>query len=120
MTTWPPELSDLKSDMANTNVIDDRNDAKLTLDLDAAIAYVERVRGADINFAAVVDSTLPDPTDDLFLGTLRLAVRYGHRRKSPDGLVSFGNDLGSGRVPSWDSDIEQLLGVGHYAPLRFS
>lgn len=120
MATWPPTLADLKTDLINQDPDDDRDDAKLDLDLSAAVAFVERVRGEDFNLTGESDSELPEATDDLVLGTLRMAGRWGNRRRSPDGLVSLGADLGSGRIPSFDPDIERLLGVGRYAPMRFA
>lgn len=39
--SWPPTLTELKSDL---DISDDRDDARLTRVLDAAVAFVERVR----------------------------------------------------------------------------
>lgn len=123
MATWPPALADLKKDMdGDVGGADDPDrDARLTQVLDAAVAFVERARGGEVNFAGT--DPLPvglDPvTDDLVLGTLRLAARYNTRRRSPDLLID-GGDLGTSRVPGGDPDIERLLRVGRYAKARFA
>lgn len=160
---WPPTVADLKVD-ARIEDADTRDDDALSLVLDAAVAFVERVRPVfnftglvNVNTAEVVSlQTLPgvdatlaqaivdgrpyadlpglqavvgddvfvglaplvtvygDPTEDLFLGTIRLAHRWHVRRRSPDGLVNM-SDLGTARVPSFDPDIERLLGIGRYS-----
>lgn len=117
MSTWPPTLTELKTDMKikpgegdSTNL-----DAQLEQTLDAAVAFVERVRPAfRYDQTDIAQFGLPDPTDDLRLGTLRLAGRWHIRRRSPDGMVAMG-ELGSARVASFDSDIERLLGIGRFA-----
>lgn len=106
---WPPALTDLKSDLG-IEESDTRDDARLTTMLNASIAYVERVR-PEFDYADLPVGE--PPTDDLILGTIRLAGRWHIRRRSPDGLVNMG-ELGSSRIPSFDSDIEKLLGVGRY------
>lgn len=108
---WPPSLDDLKVDLDKTG--ETGQDAALQQVLDAAVAFVEDQRPG-FNYTADPESTDPDPTDDLFLGTLRLAGRWHTRRRSPDGLVT-GGELGSSRVPAFDADIERLLGIGRYA-----
>ncbi len=110
--SWPPTLAVLKNDkdIAAEDVLDD--DA-LTRRLDAAVAFVEW-RRPRFNYADDPLSTLPAPTADLVLGTLMLASRLYTRRSSPDGLVAMA-DLAAGRVPSFDSDIEQMLRIGRYA-----
>lgn len=113
---WPPTLDELKSDM--NNITDDRDDAALQRMLDATVSFVERVR-SEFNYAADPLSEAPAPTADLALGTLRLAGRWHTRRRSPDALVSLG-ELGSARVPSFDPDIERLLGIGRFTPARFA
>jgi hypothetical protein len=92
---------------------DDRDDEKLTQVLAAAISFVERVRPC-FNYKGDLGSDLPAPTDDLVLGTIRLAGRWHIRRRSPDALVDMG-ELGSGRIPSFDPDIERLLRIGRHA-----
>ena len=67
-----------------------------------------------MNYAEDPLSTYPEPNADLILGTLRLARRWDERRKSPEGLVSLG-EMGSGRVPSIDPDIEKMLRIGRWA-----
>jgi hypothetical protein len=106
---WPPELNSLKSDLG-IDESDTRDDARLTTMLNAAVAYVERVR-PEFDYADLPVGEIP--TDDLILGTIRLAGRWHTRRRSPDGLVNMA-ELGASRVPSFDPDIEKLLGVGRY------
>jgi hypothetical protein len=106
---WPPQLQDLKSDMRRD---DDRDDATLIVVLDAAVDFVEEQRAGDFDFDGT-STTLPAPSPQLFLGTLRLAQRYFVRATTPDGLANMG-ELGSVRIPSSDVDIERLLGVGRF------
>lgn len=109
--SWPPTLDELKPDMGIA-ADDTRDDAALARMLAAAVAFVERVRpGFDYEQDPLVN--LPAPTNDLFLGTLRLAARWHTRRRSPDGLVQMA-ELGSSRVPNFDPDIDRLLGIGKY------
>lgn len=114
---WPPSLEELKDDLG----IDDgdtRDDARLLRVLDSSVAFVQRVRSG-FNYDADPESTLPEPTEDLRLGTIRLAGRWHTRRRSPDGLIEAG-EFGTTRVPSFDPDIERLLGIGRYAPGVFA
>lgn len=111
---WPPDLDALKTELKSP---DGRDDAALDACLAAAIAYVEDARAGDFNFLAVPGSLLPAPGPDLELGTIRLAVRWHDRRRSPDGLVD-GGEFGTARVPTLDVDLERLLGVGRFrAPM---
>ncbi|MGE0359015.1 MAG: hypothetical protein AB7P08_19075 [Burkholderiales bacterium] len=112
MPEWPPSLEAVRAELKREPG-DTADDGLLGRRLDAAVALVERVRGSSFNFAGDPDSPLPAPTSDIELGTLRLAIRWHHRRLSPDGLVNLG-ELGSARVPSYDPDIERLLGLGRY------
>jgi hypothetical protein len=115
--TWPPSIQDVKTDASiDTSVDDDR----LQIVLDAAVAYVQRVRPR-FNYDAdtLLSDTVPDPTDDLWLGTVRLAGRWHSRRRSVDGLVDMG-EMGAGRVPSVDPDIERMLGIGRYVKAAFA
>lgn len=111
---WPPELTELKKDMG-LSADDTSDDEQLQLVLDAAIAFVEGPlgRAGDFNFAGDEESELREPNRDIVLGTLRLARRQHTRRNSPDGLADLG-ELGQGRVPSTDPDIERFLGIGRY------
>lgn len=109
---WPPELEDLKEDL-KIEEADTRDDERLQVVLDASIAFVERVCSS-FNYDADPLSDLPDPSGDLFLGTIRLAGRWHIRRRSPDGLIQMA-ELGASRVPSFDPDIERLLGIGRFA-----
>lgn len=117
--TWPPDLDeDLKKDLG-IDAEDTARDAEYRQVLDAAVAKVEEIRGGDFNFTADPLSDLPEPTADLVLGTVRLAGRWHTRRRSPDGLIQM-DQLGSSRVPSFDPDIDRLLGIGRYTPARFA
>lgn len=107
---WPPTLGTLKEDLG-IDMDDTRDDDRLQTVLDAAVSFVERVRGEGFDFGDM--SGLPEPSDDLILGTIRLAGRWHTRRRSPDGLIEMG-ELGTARVPSFDPDIERLLGIGRY------
>ncbi|NIH81692.1 phage head-tail connector protein [Amycolatopsis viridis] len=112
MMSWPPTLVELKLDK-KLEPTDDRDDELLQTQLDAAVAFVERVR-SDIDYTEDVLDPRPKPGPDLVLGTIRLAERWYTRRRSPDALVTMGPELGSARVPSFDPDIERLLGIGKY------
>lgn len=119
---WPPQLADLKRDMdGDTETVDADRDAQLTQVLNAAVAFVQRARAGEVNFADTdpVPDGVDPVTDDLVLGTLRLAARYHVRRRSPDLLID-GGELGTSRVPGGDPDIERLLRVGRYAKVRFA
>jgi hypothetical protein len=113
--SWPPVLADLKSDL-KIDSTDTRDDARLQAVLDAAVVVVARVRAGAYLFdqTDIAQFGLPLPTADIILGTLRLAGRWHERRRSPDGLVDMA-DLGSARVPSFDPDIDRLLGIGRFA-----
>jgi hypothetical protein len=113
---WPPTLAELKDDM-KLDVDDTRDDDRLQVVLDAAVSTVERLRKGDYNFTGDVLSDLPDPTADLALGTLRLAGRWHSRRRSVDGLVDMG-EVGVGRVPLIDPDIERMLRIGRHQKAR--
>lgn len=113
---WPPTLPELKVAM-NRDLDDTRDDERLQEDLDAAVAFVERVRSGDFNFTADPLSTLPDPTPDLVLGTKRLAARWHARLRSQDGTVDMG-ELGLTRVAGSDPDINRLLRIGRHQKAR--
>jgi hypothetical protein len=115
MSTWPPVLSELKLDM-KIDPTDIRDDGRLQQTLDAAVAFVERVRPVyQYDLLDAAQFGLPAPTDDVRLGTLRLAGRWHVRRRSQDGMIFVSQELGSARVPSFDADIERLLGIGRFA-----
>lgn len=111
---WPPQLPALKEDLSIAPA-DTRDDVRLQTVLDAAVAKVVELREGDFNFGGGADgeAELPNPGPDVELGTIRLAARWHARRRSLDALVSMG-ELGSARVPAFDADIEQLLGVGRF------
>jgi hypothetical protein len=113
VATWPPILETLKEDLKIDDVFDD---VALAACLAASVAFVERVKRGRYNFAALPVSPLPAPSDDLVLGTVRLAGRWYTRRRSPDGLLAS-TDFGSTRIPPFDADIERLLGIGRYSPM---
>ncbi|WP_435589803.1 hypothetical protein [Micromonospora aurantiaca (nom. illeg.)] len=120
---WPPSLEQLTTDMRARTVAGQPppelgDTAQLQQVLDAAVAYVQRVKDGEVNFAGDPLSPLPEPGADLVLGTLRLAGRWHTRRRSPDALIDMGQ-LGAARVPSIDADIQQLLGIGRYGPVVF-
>jgi hypothetical protein len=106
---WPPTLDALKLD---ASIDDTRDDAVLQLQLDAAVSFVETVRAGSFNFGG--SAMLPAPGPTIELGTIRLAIRWHTRRRSPDGLIAMA-ELGASRVPAFDADIERLLGIGRYA-----
>ena len=109
---WPPQLDDLKAEL-NRPRTDTVDDPQLQVDLDGAVAYVERELSGDFNFSGTV-TTLPAPPADVFLGTLRLAIRWWNRRRSPEGVIDPG-ELGQiMRVARIDSDLERMLGIGMY------
>lgn len=115
--TWPPILADVLNDMRKDDPaleLDAAETQRLQTVLDAAVHFVERVRGAEVNFTGDLGSLLPDPGPDLVLGTVRLAGRWHIRRRSPDALVEMG-EQGSSRIPSFDPDIERLLRIGRHA-----
>lgn len=105
------ELPDLKADLG-IDEADDRDDERLQVMLDAALAFAARVR-PEFNWDEESGSDSPDPTNDVRLGVIRLAGRWHTRRRSPDALIDMG-ELGAARVPSFDPDIERLLGIGKY------
>jgi hypothetical protein len=107
--TWPPTLADYKREQKVTT--SDSEEA-IQQSLDAAVAFVERVRD-DLNFSEDPLSDKKPVTADVFLGTIRLASRWYVRRNTPQGLIQM-NDLGQVRLPAYDADIERQLGVGRY------
>jgi hypothetical protein len=111
---WPPTLADLKSDM-QIDEGDERDDDELEIVLSAAVTFIEGQHDETYDFAGESGSDLPAPDSDLILGTCRLAWRWHQRRRSPDALIQMG-ELGSGRVPSFDPDIDRLCRLGRFAP----
>jgi len=117
MTTWPPTLDELKTDL-KIDLADTRDDDRLSSDLAASVSFVERVR-SDVQYDPLNPDQfdLPVPTADHWLGTLRLAGRWGDRRRSPDGTISMG-ELGTSRVSTFDPDIDRMLRIGRHARAR--
>jgi hypothetical protein len=113
---WPPLLADLKID-AGIDADDTRDDAQHAQTLAAAIDFVQRRhRGRyDFGLGELGDELLPAPDIDTALGTVRLAVRWHTRRRSPDALISLG-DMGGARVSSYDVDIDRMLRIGRFSP----
>lgn len=109
---WPPTLAALKVDM-KIGVTDDRDDVQLQSALDASVAFVEE-RRPRVNYTEDPLSTYPEPTDDLILGTIRLAARWYRRSYASDGAAYMG-ELGTGQVPWVDPDIERMLRIGRFA-----
>ena len=114
---WPPTLDALKDDL-KIDLADTRDDDRLASDLAAAVSFVERVR-PDVQYDSFDPDQIdkPVPTVDHRLGTLRLAGRWGDRRRSPDGTISMG-ELGTSRVSTFDPDIDRMLRLGRHARAR--
>lgn len=113
-------LDELKNELSREDVSyadTPEDDERLQRALDAAVAFVERVRKGQFNFDDDPLSTRPAPTADLKLGTLMLARRFCQRRRSPDGLVQMAG-LGASKVTSFDPDIDRLLRIGKHAKAR--
>lgn len=115
---WPPTLAELKIDKGIPED-DTRDDEEYARMLDAAITLVRRVHRGRYNFTDESGSDLEVPDDAMTLGTIRLAVRWQERKRSPDALVNMG-EIGSGRVPSFDVDIDRMLRMGRFAPAVFA
>lgn len=121
---WPPTLASYKTDL-KLDEDDDRFDDALQGTLDAAVAYVERVRD-DVDYLAyaavtptVRDVTLTALTMDHVIGTLRLARRWDLRRDTPTAMLLAGT-VGSTGMATWDPDVEKQLRIGRYARMRFA
>lgn len=115
---WPPTVEELLNDIKQdhggfVSAPSAEERARLQRCLDAATVFVERVR-PQFDYGHESGSTLPAPTPDLHLGTLRLAWRWHIRRRSPDALIEM-SELGASRVPSFDPDVERLLRIGRHA-----
>jgi hypothetical protein len=109
---WPPTLPELKVD---GGIKDNRLDPKLSQELEAAVAFVEGVRGGQVDFTALADpAPKARPTATLRLGTIRLALRWQARGRSPDGMIASAEG-GSTRVSSGDADIDRMLRIGRFA-----
>lgn len=112
--TWPPLLRDLKVEQGNPRPDEPhKDDERMGNSLASAVSYVQDRRRV-FNYTASIESCLPPVPDHIWEGTVRLAERWDKRHNSPDGVVSLG-DLGTGRVPSVDPDIERQLGIGRFA-----
>lgn len=107
MTEWPPQLADLKED---AQIPGTGEDDLLQRHVNAAVAFVQGQR-SDLDFGPHPLGT--PPSDDVWLGTIRLAARWFARRRSPDALIDMA-ELGQARIPSFDPDIERLLGIGRF------
>lgn len=111
---WPPTLADLKIDQG-IPANDTRDDAKLGQVLAAAVRFIEDVHDENYDFGQESGTDLLAADVLLGLGTIRLAFRWHTRRRSPDALVAM-SELGAGRVPSFDPDIDRMCRIGRYAP----
>lgn len=111
MSTWlnGPTLASVKLD---AGITDDRDDAILQQELDAAVDYVMRVR-RNLNYNGDITNSNPAPGRDFVLGVQRQVIRWHARRRSPDATIAMG-DQGTSRVPQFDPDIERMLGIGRY------
>lgn len=114
--TWPPTLAELKIDK-KIPADDTRDDEEWSRQLAAATDLVLRVHNG--RFAFDGEPGLPAPDAALVLGVIRLAIRWQTRKRSPDALVAMG-ELGNGRVPSFDVDIDRMLRFGRFAPAVFA
>lgn len=114
---WPPALDVLRLDRG-LKESETEQDERLQQTLDAAVAFVERVR-PDFNYTEDPLSEYPEPTADHVLGTVRLAGRWHDRRRAPDGQIGMG-ELGTTSVPSVDPDVSRLLGIGRFSSPRFA
>jgi hypothetical protein len=118
---WPPSIEDVLNDMKKDDpalTVSAADRQRLTTVINAAVAFVERIRRGDFNFDGDLGSALPEPSADVVLGTIRLAGRWHIRRRSPDALVEMG-EQGSSRIPSFDPDIERLLRIGRHVKPSF-
>jgi hypothetical protein len=113
-------LADLRTDMGREED-DTHDDEQLAQVLAASISFVQRIHLGRYDFGRDLDSEIdkPLPDADMILGACRLAARWHTRRRSPDALVAMG-ELGSGRVPSFDVDIDRMLRIGRFAPSVFA
>jgi hypothetical protein len=114
---WPPTLADVKTDAGIPAGQTDPPDSVIQARLSAAIAFVVN-RRPDFNYDADPLSCLDPPTDDIWQGTVMLAIRLVQRRRSSDGMVSAG-DMGVSRIASYDSDINRMLGLSTEAVGEF-
>jgi hypothetical protein len=110
---WPPTIDEMKTDR-RVKLADVRDDEALQQNLDAAVAFVRRVR-SDLQYDELDPDQMdkPVPDADVRLGTMRLAARWSDRTRSPDGLISMG-EMGTARVTSFDPDIDRLLRIGRH------
>jgi len=115
---WPPTLAELKIDKGIA-ADDTRDDDALDRMLAASISFVRRIHVGRYNFEPDESSELSVPDEAMTLGAIRLAIRWQTRKRSPDALVSMG-ELGAGRVPSFDVDIDRMLRIGRFAPAVFA
>lgn len=114
--SWPPTLAQVKGEL-KIDLDDTRDDDQLTARLNAAVAFVERVVLApDLD---ACPPHIPTATADIELGTLLLASRWHARRRSPEMLITAG-EFGGARIPSFDPDIERMLGIGRHVESRFA
>lgn len=96
-------------DILNIELDDDRDDAKLGLNINAANRFVTRLR--------VVKSLTADVDGwphDIALGATLLAARWSQRSNSPAGIIELGGDAGVAYVQRNDPDIAMMLGLGPY------
>lgn len=117
---WPPTFDELLLELGPAyDTPDQADEQRLRTVLHAAVAFVEHVHQKSYDFQGDLLSDKPPPPDTVELGTLRLAIRWHTRRRSPEALLTMG-ELGSTKVPSFDPDIERLLGIGKYRKAVFA
>lgn len=106
--------------MKQNGLGDPGSDESLQTNLDAAVEFVQdRKRRFRYDATDPDQFNLPEPTADLWLGTIRLAARWNARRRSQDAMINM-QELGVTRVSSGDADIDRMLRLGRYAPMEFA
>lgn len=107
-------VNDLElSDVDTADDLEEADRQRYARRLDGATDFVERIHRGRYNFTNDPQSDLPAPDETLKLGTLMLARRWNTRRRSPEGLVTFGE--GASRVSFDDPDLNRQLRIGRHA-----
>lgn len=99
------------------NVEDDRDDARLTLNINGAnmlVVQLRKVKGFTADVAADADPLVEWP-QDIILGASLLAARWFKRSNSPAGVIDLGGEAGVAYVQRNDPDIGMMLGLGPYS-----
>lgn len=114
--TWPPTLDMVRNDIRRDDpdvALTELDKERLRSVLQAATRFVLGIHQDRYNFTGDLGSPLPEPPEDIVLGTIRLAGRWHTRRRSPDALIEMG-EMGTSRVPSIDPDIDRMLKLGRH------